>query len=70
MNASKENAKKARENLIGLEGLLNDETVNEEFVFIENFLIAAERKLPSEASYLRENQNRLNKRKRTKLADG
>lgn len=63
MYASKENARKAREELLSMKPILEDLL---QVAFIENFLTAAERKLPTEASYRRAEKPR----KRTKLANG
>ena len=60
MYASKENARKAREELLSMKPFLEDMS---KVAFIENFLAAVERKLPTEAAYRRA-------RKRTKLANG
>lgn len=74
MYASKENARRAHEALISLESLLDDESINKDLVFIEDFLIAAEQKLPTEATYRQQvrSKARTSKlgRKRTRLANG
>ena len=77
MYASKENARKARELLLRLMGVAESQGLIDwskligndgptGFQFIECFLIAAERKLPTEAAYRRAAKPR----KRTKLANG
>ena len=63
MYASKENAKKAREAVLYIKGMLDDEFCNDVQLIdgvklVEQFLVAAERKLPSEASYRREESQR------------
>jgi len=65
MNASKENARKMKENLDWLYGEIQHATGSKaanrcEELKLEllNFLVAAEKKLPSEASYEREKQLR------------
>lgn len=58
MDASKENARKAVEHLDrGVNGILSDEAVR----FIREFLEAAQRKLPSQASYDRQRQKKAKK---------
>lgn len=54
MNASKENAAMALEKLLKIVNNIEEEKreqLQNEFIFIENFLGAAERKLPREESY-------------------
>lgn len=52
INASKENARLARQHLLKLsQGWVGDDP--DEYTFLYSFLEAAERKLPHEASYLR-----------------
>ena len=63
MYASKENARKAREELLSMKPFLEDMS---KVAFIENFLAAAERRLPTEAAY----RLAAKPRKRTKLANG
>lgn len=64
MNASKENARKARQLFLALpeeaeaSSPEDDAKRNEAEKFIEDFLVAAERKLPTEAAYAKEKARR------------
>lgn len=61
MNASKEEARKALKALVGISDGMGQEARNREsgrLISIQEFLEAAERKLPSEAAYAKDKQRR------------
>ena len=57
MNASKEEARRALENLRGHAGFDNSKALE----FVEEFLKVAERKLPTEAAFARDRKTRLSR---------
>jgi acetoin utilization deacetylase AcuC-like enzyme len=61
MNASKENARTANRYFKMLEGGYDPRTVSDMTEFIQKFLDACERKLPTEAAYQRDRQRRAKK---------
>ena len=69
MIASKENARKAIEALSQLNREMDEDPDGRAQQFVEQFLLAAEAKLPTQAAFDRE-KDRIRKPKRTKLANG